>query len=108
MRLPPFLLDEWLERFKAAPIRHDLASSTGPAWTLRELLSLATEDERTAILERPLLYCPAAGEEELRAGIAALHGVSAEDVIHRPRRVRLVPESASGGRARRTSSGRGR
>ena len=81
MRLPPFLLDEWLDRFKAAPIRHDLASSTGPAWTLRELLSLATEDERTAILERPLLYCPAAGEEELRAGIAALHGVSAEDVI---------------------------
>lgn len=45
MRLPPFLLDEWLERFKTAPIRHDLASSTGPAWTLRELLALATEGE---------------------------------------------------------------
>ena len=68
MRLPPFLLDEWLDRFKAAPIRHDLASSTGPAWTLRELLALATEDERTAILERPLLYCPAVAKRSCGPG----------------------------------------
>ena len=81
MKLPPFLLDEWLDRYKTAPIRHDLASSTGPTWTLRELLALASEDERAAILDRPLVYCAAAGEEELRAGIAALHGVSAEDVL---------------------------
>ena len=81
MKLPPFLLDEWLDRFKVAPIRHDLASSTGPTWTLGALLALASEDERSAILDRPLVYCAAAGEEELRAGIGALHGVSAEDVI---------------------------
>ena len=81
MRLSPFLLDEWLERFKNGEIRHDLASSTGPLWTLRELVALASEDERRAIFDRPLVYCPAAGEPELRAGIAALHGVQAEDVI---------------------------
>ena len=81
MKLPPFLLDEWLDRYKTAPIRHDLASSTGPAWTLRELLALAQEDEAAAIMDRPLVYCAAAGEEELRAGIGALHGVSAGDVL---------------------------
>ena len=81
MKLRPFLLDEWLDRFKTVPIRHDLASSTGPAWTAHELLALATADERRAILDRPLLYCAAAGEEDLRTGIAAMHGVAADDVV---------------------------
>lgn len=81
MNLAPFLLDEWLERFKHAQIRHDLASSTGPEWTLQELLNLASAPERDAILAAPLVYGSAAGSEALRSGIAALHGVSPEDVI---------------------------
>jgi aspartate/methionine/tyrosine aminotransferase len=81
MKLPPFLLDEWLDRFKASGIRHDLASSTGPAFTLRELLEQVSEDDRRAVFDSPLVYCPAAGSEELRAAIAEMHGARTEDVI---------------------------
>jgi aspartate/methionine/tyrosine aminotransferase len=81
MNLPPFLLDQWLERFKHGTIRHDLASSTGPVWTLQELLALATDDERSAILAAPLVYGVAEGSEALRAGIAQVHGVSPHDVL---------------------------
>jgi aspartate/methionine/tyrosine aminotransferase len=81
MNLAPFLLDEWLERFKHGQIRHDLASSTGPEWTLQELLALASDAERDAILAAPLVYGTAAGSEALRTGIADLHRASPEDVI---------------------------
>lgn len=81
MNLAPFLLDQWLERFKHGQIRHDLASSTGPVWTLQELLALASPDEREHILAGPLVYGAAAGSEALRTGIADLHGVSPEDVL---------------------------
>src|SRR5882762_5640327 len=41
MHFEPFLLDEWLDRFPSP--KFNLASSTGPVWTLDELLEL--EDE---------------------------------------------------------------
>jgi aspartate/methionine/tyrosine aminotransferase len=81
MKLPPFLLDEWLERYRTAGIRHDLATSTGPAYSLRELQDLANEDVRQALLDAPLVYGAAPGSDELRAGIAEMHGVRLEDVI---------------------------
>jgi hypothetical protein len=45
MKLPPFLLDHWLaaHEFASPPIRFNLASSTGPAWTLGQLLALGGE-----------------------------------------------------------------
>ena len=41
MELPVFILDRWIEQKNSAnpPIEYDLASSTGPVWTLRELLA---------------------------------------------------------------------
>jgi aspartate/methionine/tyrosine aminotransferase len=84
MTLPPFLLDEWLDQGHAAdpPIEFDLGSSTGPVWTLRELLSLSGHPEGPsemgaileAILDTKLLYTPPAGTRELREAIAALEG----------------------------------
>ncbi len=84
MTLPPFLLDEWLDQNHRAdpPIEFDLGSSTGPVWTLRELLSLAGDPEAPgnldaileAILNTRLLYTPPAGTRELREAIAALEG----------------------------------
>jgi len=78
MTLPPFLLDEWLDQKPAAdpPIEFDLGSSTGPVWTLRELLSLSGELDAIlgAILDTNLLYTPPAGTRELREAIAALEG----------------------------------
>lgn len=81
MKLPPFLLDQWLDHHKGAGIEHDLASSTGPAWSVQELLALANEDERGALLLAPIVYGVAAGSEALRAGIAALHGAAADEVL---------------------------
>ena len=44
MRIPPFLLDQWLATYEFAspPIRYNLASSTGPRWTLSDLLALGS------------------------------------------------------------------
>lgn len=82
MDLPAFLLDRWIEQKHSAnaPIEFDLASSTGPVWTLRELLALSGKDELEALLDTRVTYTSAAGSPELRAAIAALQGVSEADV----------------------------
>jgi len=80
MTLPPFLLDEWLDQKNTAdpPIEFDLGSSTGPVWTLRELLRLSGDPgalgDIDALLDTNLLYTPPAGTRELREAIAALEG----------------------------------
>jgi aspartate/methionine/tyrosine aminotransferase len=82
MNLPPFLLDRWIEQKHTAdpPIDYDLASSTGPVWTLRELLALSEGNELEGLLDTRVSYTTAAGSPDLRAAIAALHGVGAGDV----------------------------
>jgi aspartate/methionine/tyrosine aminotransferase len=82
MELPPFLLDRWIEQKDSAdpPIEYDLASSTGPVWTLRELLALSPGNELEALLDTPVSYTSAAGTLALRTAIAALEGVDADDV----------------------------
>jgi aspartate/methionine/tyrosine aminotransferase len=83
MELPPFLLDHWLaaHEFADPPIRFNLASSTGPAWTLGELLELAGPDARAELESLKLSYAPPQGSLRLRERIAALHGAAAEDVV---------------------------
>jgi hypothetical protein len=49
MRLKPFLLDMWLDRFEHN-IEFNLAASTGPHWTLNEIPNLAGEQERQRFL----------------------------------------------------------
>ena len=82
MNFPPFLLDRWIEQKHSAdpPIEFDLASSTGPVWTLRELLALSGRDEWESLLDTRVLYTAAAGTPELRAAIAKLAGVDADEV----------------------------
>lgn len=73
MRFVPFELDAWLNRF--AGIECDLAASTGPIWTLDDLISL---DGGNAIREQlggaALYYGPAEGDLVLREAIAQLYG----------------------------------
>jgi aspartate/methionine/tyrosine aminotransferase len=80
MTLPPFLLDEWLAQKRAAdaPIEFDLGSSTGPVWTLRELLSLGADLDE--ILDTNLFYTSPAGTRELREAIAALEGADPDSI----------------------------
>jgi aspartate/methionine/tyrosine aminotransferase len=81
MRLPPFLLDQWLEQKFSAdpPIEFDLGSSTGPVWTLRELLSLGGDVED--LLDTELFYTPPAGSVDLREELARMEGVEPEHVL---------------------------
>jgi aspartate/methionine/tyrosine aminotransferase len=74
MNLPPFLLDEWLaQKYNPeTPVEFDLGASTGPVWTLRELLSLGGDLEE--LLDAPLSYVGPNGTPELREQIAALEG----------------------------------
>src|SRR5258708_40191868 len=82
MQLAPFLLDQWLEQKFSAdpPIEFDLGSSTGPVWTLRELLALEHEDVWERLLDTGLSYPSPAGSEELRQEIARMQGVEPEHV----------------------------
>jgi len=79
---PPFLLDRWIEQ-KQDPnskIEYDLASSTGPVWTLRELLALSGQNEMDALLDTRVSYTNAAGTPALRSAIAQLEGVDPDAV----------------------------
>jgi len=82
MDLPPFLLDRWLEQKQSpgSPIQYDLGSSTGPVWTLRELLALAPGTPLDALLDTAISYTSAIGTPALRAAIAALEGVDPDTV----------------------------
>ena len=79
MELKPFLLEQWLEG-REQTVRFDLASSTGPKWTFGELMALMTEDERQALSETELTYCPGQGNLSLREAIASMYGASAEEI----------------------------
>ena len=82
MKIPTFLLDEWLNQyhFAATPPEYDFASSTGPRWTARELLGLLGADEREQFLETELVYADVSGGERLREAIAEMQGVRADEV----------------------------
>src|SRR3954453_16274837 len=81
MQLAPFLLDEWLSQNFSAdpPIEYDLGSSTGPVWTLRELLALEGVDPRE-LLDTRLSYTSPHGSPELGQEIARMQGVEPEHV----------------------------
>lgn len=81
MHLPPFLLDHWLAKyeFRTPPVHYNLASSTGPHWTLAELQALSHGELDLAQL--PISYAPPDGSRDLREAIAAHHGVDPDWVI---------------------------
>jgi aspartate/methionine/tyrosine aminotransferase len=82
MHLKPFLLDRWLEQKFAAdpPVEFDLGASTGPVWTLRELLALEP-GAAESLADTALSYTHSSGSEELREEIGRMYGVSA-DFVH--------------------------
>jgi aspartate/methionine/tyrosine aminotransferase len=83
MRIPPFLLDQWLATYEFAspPIRYNLASSTGPRWTLSDLLALGDSGELKDLGDLRLSYTKPQGSDELRKQVAALHDVDPDWVV---------------------------
>jgi aspartate/methionine/tyrosine aminotransferase len=83
MQLKPFLLDIWLDTYEH-DIEFDLAASTGPGWTLNEILSLASEEDKDAVRQRflnhTLAYSRPAGAGGLRAAVAEMQGVDVDAV----------------------------
>lgn len=82
MDLPEFLLDQWVSRKHApnSPVEFDLASSTGPVWTLRELLALDGRYTLDALLDLRVSYVNTEGTLPLRTAIAALSNAEPEHV----------------------------
>jgi aspartate/methionine/tyrosine aminotransferase len=79
MQLKPFLLDIWLDKYEH-DIEFNLAASEGPRWTLNEILSLASEQERQRFLNHEMHYSRPAGADGLRAAIAEMQDVNVDAV----------------------------
>ncbi|HEY6328967.1 MAG TPA: aminotransferase class I/II-fold pyridoxal phosphate-dependent enzyme [Blastocatellia bacterium] len=83
MKLKPFLLDQWLNQHQHSAdksIKYDLASSTGPAWTVREVVDLLGPDRWQKVLDAPMSYVHASGSTALREAIAQMEGVHPDNI----------------------------
>jgi aspartate/methionine/tyrosine aminotransferase len=79
MQLKPFLLDVWLDQYEH-DIEFNLAASTGPSWTVNDVLALADDETRHLFLNHKLVYGHPAGADSLREAIAEMQHVSVEAV----------------------------
>jgi aspartate/methionine/tyrosine aminotransferase len=79
VRLKPFLLDAWLDQYEH-DIEFNLAASTGPSWTVNEILALADDETRHRFLNHKLIYSRPAGADSLREAIAEMQCVPVEAV----------------------------
>jgi len=79
VQLKPFLLDAWLDQYEH-DIEFNLAASTGPTWTVNDILALADEETRHRFLHHNLVYSRPAGADSLREAVAEMQGVPVEAV----------------------------
>ena len=81
MDLPPFLLDHWIagHDFADPPIAFNLASSTGPRWSVEDLTRLGGSNLDLA--STLVSYAPAAGSLKVREAVADFHGVDPDWVV---------------------------
>jgi aspartate/methionine/tyrosine aminotransferase len=79
MQLKPFLLDAWLDQYEHA-IEFNLGASTGPTWTVNEVVALADDESRHRFLNHNLVYSRPAGADSLREAIAEMQDVPVEAV----------------------------
>ena len=81
LSLPDFELEVYFSRWEFEA-RHNLTASDAETLTVEELLRLAGDAERTALLEMPLGYIPTWGTEPLREAIAATYDtVGPKDIL---------------------------
>jgi aspartate/methionine/tyrosine aminotransferase len=79
MQLKPFLLDLWLDQYEH-DIDFNLAASTGPTWTVNDILAFADDETRHRFLNHKLVYSRPAGADTLREAIAEMQQVPVEAV----------------------------
>ncbi|HEV2879273.1 MAG TPA: aminotransferase class I/II-fold pyridoxal phosphate-dependent enzyme [Candidatus Eremiobacteraceae bacterium] len=81
MRLKPFLLEQWIEKYTEPPIEFNLSGSTGPVWNLRDLLQLAGAGSVERLLDSNVVYSRSTGASSLRDALAEMQGVAPEHVL---------------------------
>lgn len=81
MDLPEFALDQWLAKydFASPPITFNLASSTGPRWSVDDLARLGNEP--LSLDDVVLAYAPPQGTKALREAVASFYNVDPEWVV---------------------------
>jgi aspartate/methionine/tyrosine aminotransferase len=79
VQLKPFLLDLWLDQYEHG-IEFNLGASTGPTWTVNDILVLADDETRHRFLNHKLVYSHPAGADSLRGAIAEMQQVPVEAV----------------------------
>src|SRR4051812_2003396 len=79
VQLKPFLLDAWFDQYEH-DIEFNLGASTGPIWSVNEILALADEETRHRFLNHNLVYGHPAGADGLRESIAEMQSVPVEAV----------------------------
>jgi aspartate/methionine/tyrosine aminotransferase len=79
MQFKPFLLDAWLDQYEH-DIEFNLGASTGPTWTVNDILALGGDEVRHRFLNHKLVYGRPAGADSLREAIAEMQGVPMESV----------------------------
>jgi aspartate/methionine/tyrosine aminotransferase len=77
VELPPFLLNDWLERHQG--VQYDLGGSCGPSWTTGELVRLGADELDLGSIA--IGYCPVEGSPALKEEIAAIYGVDPDWVV---------------------------
>ncbi len=79
MRVPPFELDHWLHEYEGRAIPFDLSGSTGPVWTIGEILGLGGLST-DAVQDIPAVYSSVLGAESLRSAVAEAWDVGSDQV----------------------------
>ena len=79
MQLKPFLLDDWLDQHEHN-IEFNLGGSTGPAWSVDEILALGNDETRERFLKHKLVYSRVAGADSLRQAIAEMQRVPVDSI----------------------------
>jgi aspartate/methionine/tyrosine aminotransferase len=81
MELPHFALDHWMSKYDFAtpPIAFNLASSTGPRWSVADLARWG--DTPLTLDDIKLSYAPPQGAAGVRAAVAAFHEVDPDHVV---------------------------
>ncbi|HEV2400308.1 MAG TPA: aminotransferase class I/II-fold pyridoxal phosphate-dependent enzyme [Candidatus Sulfotelmatobacter sp.] len=79
MQLKPFLLDNWLDQYEHG-IEFNLGASTGPVWSVNQVLALADDETRHRFLNHDVVYSRVAGADSLRQAIAEMQQVSLDAV----------------------------
>lgn len=82
MKLQPDRLNAWLNEhhFATPAITFDLGASTGPVWTVEDLLALDGGAAAERLRAADLYYVHSAGGTELRTALAAMAGVDPDEV----------------------------